>query len=352
LREDNATAVNDLFQRVFGVSRTLEHHRWKFFDYADGEGFAAVATHKPSGKVVAAMGGRPRRIWIDGREVLFMQTCEMATDEDWRSIGLYRKIVSKLVREAYDRQLRMAFGGQINKAAWVLGKRLFCYRSLAKLRTWERRLSLRPAARARLGVAGRLMASVADRLRPPRAAAAERDYRFERRQRFGPETDLLWLRLRDRYGVACVRDAKALNHRFADCPMGEHRIWLARQGDELAGYIVTRLWERDGTRLGTVLDYLDGGDPRLAEALFSRALRDAARRGADFFHVAPLPGSSGEAGARALAGCRVSEREPVDRAVICLLIQDDPHDPENLFLLDAFDSAHWHYTQGDSDFHD
>lgn len=352
LTESNAAAVNDLFQGVFGVERPLEHHRWKFFGNPEGPGIACVAIERSSGSVVGVNAGLNWRFWTAGREVRFLQTCETAIAPRFRGLRLYRQITGDLAWQAVDRGMVLAYGGRINPAALRLGERYFSFRQLFELATWERRLSLRLALGNRIGRSGALTARAIGLIRRPKPAPEEDRYQFKRVDTFDSTFDQLWERYRDGYAVIRVRDAAALNHRYRDCPVGEHRVWLALLNGEARGYVVTRLWEHGGARLATVLDWLDGGDPELLMGLYSRALRDAAMSGCDFFRVAPVPGSSAHTAVSALAGFVPSTREPVDRVVTCLLPLDDPRAPEHAFLVPTLDPSAWHYTQGDSDFHD
>ncbi len=353
LTEANAPAVNALYQEVFREERSAAHYRWKFLDDQHRPGLATVGVEKATGRVVGVNNGRPRRFRVAGHDFEFLQVCETATAPDARSLSLFRKVTFGVALQARDRGVRFAYGGRTSEAAARLGAKVFRYRTLFELPTWERRLRLRAAFQRRFGrFWGRLFAAVGDRFRRVAPAAEEQGWEFERVVGFGPEFDRLWGRLRDRYRVAAVRDARALDYRYTQCPVGEHRVWLARSGGEAAGFVVVRLWQRDGVRLATALDWLAGRDERLLRALFSRACRDAADCGADFFHVAALPDSPAGRALAGLPGCRVSRREPLDRVVCCMLPFCGEPGEDEATLLEAYDPEAWHYTQGDSDFHD
>ncbi len=353
LGEQNAAAINALFQEVFAVHRSLEHHRWKFLDNPDGQGIASVAIERATDRAVAVNTGRPRRFWVEGEERVFIQVCETATAPDTRSLRLYRLVTGGVAWQGHAAGIPVAYGGQTNEIAAQLGKRLFGYRQLFEIPTWERRLRVRLGLERVLGSPGRLLAAGIDRLRRLSPCPEEAAFTFERVEGFDAGFDELWLRNRDRFRVACVRDAVALNYRYRDCPVGRHRIWLARREGRLVGYVVVRLWNRAGVELATVLDLLvDLDQAGLERALYSRASRDAEAQGSDFFHVAALPGSPAAEALAGLPGCRLGSREALDRVVCCLLPLDDPEDPAHDGLRSVFDPSSWYYTQGDADFHD
>ena len=352
ISEQNAQAVNDFFQVAFPVQRDLAGFRWKFLEPPEGPALGMVAIEKATGRVVASAAGRPRRLWIGGREERVVQVFETATAPDRHLLKLFRGVVGGFSMMAVEQGLPLAFGGKIGRRALAVGKRVYGFQVYLQLRTWELRLSLRQAMRHRLGPASSPLSWRADRLRPARRPKERDGYQMEAAAAFDAEVDELWLRLRERYPVACVRESEALNHRYRDCPVGEHRVWLARREGQLVGYLVYRVWERDGVRLATVLDYLDGRQAPVTRALVSQAAEDAAARGCDFLHLACAEGGPADQVLEAMPGFRVSDREELDTVAGNLFPLEDPQDPELAHWALAFEPSNWHYAQGDSDFGD
>lgn len=350
--EADAAAVNQLHNLVFDQRRGLEQLRWKLFHNPDGPALLHLACERTSGRVVGVHVGVPRLFRVDGRDVRFVQNCETAIHPDWRGLGTFRHTVGGFALHAAARGLPVSYGAQINDAGYKLGIRLFGYHEFFRLPTWERRLSLRPALGRRLGPTGELLGTLAGRLRPLPPEPPERGLRFAIAAAFDEEFDRLWERLRDRQRVARVRDAVRQTWRFAACPVGAHRIWKAYRGDRLEGYLVYRDWVRDGVRLATALDWLDGGDPAVIAALSSRAARDAAARGCDFFQIAALEDSTAARALAELRGFALSPREPLDRVVGMVMPLGDRGFREHAYLAAAFEPGAWHYTQGDVDFRD
>ena len=348
----NEEGVDRLYHEVFPEIRDRESFRWKFHRAPEGPALAHVAVHRESGEVVASCAGRLRRFWIDGREVTAAQTFEAATHPGHRRLRLFRAVMAGFAMQVTEAGALFAFGGKMGEAAFRVGQRVFGFFPYLELRTWEVRLSYRVAFRRRAGAPGLPLAWAADGLKSLFTPAQRGSLRFERARQCGVEFDQLWQRTRDSLRVSAVRDSRWLNYRFRDCPVGEHRIWQAFRGEALVGYLVLRLWEQDGVRMATVLDWLDGQDPGLLREMLVHAVEDARSCGCDFLQLAAAEGSHAEAAVSGLPGFAVTEREALDRVAGNLMPFGDPEDPAFAFLGAVLDPGAWHYAQGDSDFHD
>ncbi len=350
--EGIAEGVDRLYLASFSDARDPAAFRWKFYRAPGGVARASVAVHKASGQVVASTAGRMRRFWIAGRELTAAQTFEAATHPEFRRLRLFRAVMGGFAMQIGRAGGVVALGGKMGEAAFRVGQRVFGFRTMLELHTWELRLSYRAALRRRAGALAAPLTALGDGLLHLMQPDQRSPVHFERVEQFGAEVDELWLRVRHRYPLCFVRDARWLNYRYRDCPFGRHRIWLARRHGRLEGYLVVRLWEREGVQLATVLDWLDGQDLGLLREMLVRAAADAGAAGADFFHVAGPRGGAVERAVSALPGFHRSEREELDRVAGNLMDFPGLDEREHAFLADIFDEGRWHYTQGDSDFHD
>ena len=352
LERRHAEGVNALFNRVFQKKRALDHYLWKFWENPYGPPLGIVAVSERDNRIVASNAGIAKWAWVVGAPGGALEVCETAAEEGYRSgMSLYRNLLHALVWQAQEAGLLFAYGGQSTDTAIALGKRLFHYQELFDLSTYECRLSWVPALRSRLGPLGGGLGSLLDRTQRL-DTSREQGFRLEPRHRFSEEFDALWERCRDRHAVSLARDSAVLRWRYAECPVGEHSCWLASRENRAEGYLVWRRWTRDGVVIGTVLDLFPGDDAALASALISRAMRDARERGCSFFHFAVRSDSVAAAALRDLGGFRISSREPLDHVIGTAM---NPRTDEPHFFVQQrtmLDVANWHYTQGDSDFHD
>lgn len=346
-------AANDLFNRVFHRSRPLEHLLWKFRQSPHGPPVAFGAFHEASGNLVARGPGLPRRARIAGKDAMALMVCESESDPKFRAGGLaFRAVTVALGLTGGAEGFLFAYGSQSTDQAIRVGRRWFGYRVMWRLRTFHRRLSLGPAVRRRFPGAGKLLAGPAASLLRVADSTRRAGLAVEAHEGFGPEFDFLWERFRDRYPMILCRDAATLEWRYGRCPVGCHRVLLARRGREPAGYLVWRHWERDGVQLATVLDLLAGRDADTAAALLVAAVREAGRHGCEFLHVAPLPRSDTM---QALHKTRLFRPEPRER-LDCVIGTPlpVPAATEEQYQLQRVivNPRNWHYMQGDGDFYD
>jgi len=93
--------------------------------------------------------------------------------------------------------------------------------------------------------------------------------------RFDAGIDDLWSRA-GKSQVMVVRRSAYLNWKYADCPLGDHRLFIARRENRCVGYIVLRIIERAGRRYGYIADLLAAQDePEAVSALLRHAVRFA-----------------------------------------------------------------------------
>ena len=162
---------------------------------------------------------------------------------------------------------------------------------------------------------------------------------------FGPEFDLLFERAKTQHGVLPDRSAAFLDWRFRASPARSYTVLSARMGGDLVGYIAFRTVEKDGRRIGRIVDCLclpEGpwagdaliaaavdtlkrGDIQLIQATFSATSKPyiaALRRHGFFFKT---------------RGKLLMLRLPKDQV---------SEELENAFVANA---GAWHFTQADAD---
>ena len=90
---------------------------------------------------------------------------------------------------------------------------------------------------------------------------------------FGSEIDELWARTREDYPVIFPRDAQFLNWRFVDCPEPTYRLFVAKRGGRVVGYVVLRRAEPVELPHGLIVDlYAARQDRRTVDELVRHSL--------------------------------------------------------------------------------
>jgi hypothetical protein len=108
---------------------------------------------------------------------------------------------------------------------------------------------------------------------PIRLAASSNFGRIEEVARIPESVDALWLRSRIARGALFERTARFLNWRFVDVPGLTYRRFLLWKGEEVTGYIVTRLPNTAELPSGIVADlFARPGDAASLDCLLAHAV--------------------------------------------------------------------------------
>lgn len=71
--------------------------------------------------------------------------------------------------------------------------------------------------------------------------AYQSQYDFEKIEKFENDINIFWKKARDRFPVVVERNDIYLNWRFTDHPLLKYDLYAAKNGDEIAGYLVSRV---------------------------------------------------------------------------------------------------------------
>jgi len=210
-RDGDEAQILELFQRVFGVTRSVEHWRWKFRDNPAGSYVVRLA-EAPDGALVGQYALLPVRTGWGDETVTLIQVIDVMVDPRFR-MGLKRPGLFAVLA---DRSV-LAFlrGGQAlvgygfpTPEALRIGARSVGYTPLHPIQWLIKDLTAAGAPR------------------PSRPWSV----RCERVTRFGDEVGALWRRCASpQAGVAIIRDAGYLNWRYADCPDTTYAMVAARR---------------------------------------------------------------------------------------------------------------------------
>ncbi len=246
------TRILDLFQRVFGIGRSLEHWRWKFL--RNPAGLYVRVAETPSGELVGHYGALPVLLQWGDRSLILTQIIDVMVDPRFRR-GLKRPGLFAVLSEC-----SIASIGSPGRASGGYG-----FPTPEHLRVGRQAsgyVSLHPVET--------LVKDLESGLGPEERKSWL--FAVEEVARFGPEIDILWQRSRQELSVAIIRDARYMNWRYADCPEVSYRLLVAQRrftGD-LAGVAVLRLGLRDRP-IANLVDWLvSPGATAEAKALLAR----------------------------------------------------------------------------------
>jgi predicted N-acetyltransferase YhbS len=231
-------------------------------------------------RVIGMLGAMFLRVSVNGRECWVTHSCDLAVLPGYRGQGLGRRIVRQYVADN-----PMGFG-------WV---NELSHGAVAPMRNWgSTRVDslVRPIDFAGLlhcVTGSRLLGHCAGLLTKgrDRMTRALGEYRvpagmtISRADQFGRWSDNLWGRACRGHPVMVVRGQEYLSWRFVRRPHVKYGLLLARTGDDVLGYVVTRLAQRAGLLWGYLVDLLvENSSHSLMAALIREATRSLVKQGA------------------------------------------------------------------------
>jgi len=316
--------------------KSTAYYRWMYLDNPAGEAF--VHSARRHGKVVSTFAVAPKRVQIDGRQVVLGKTMDMFTDPAYQGLGLIKRCTQAAFRSAMDAGL----------AGWYVTPSVNSYPIFTG--KWGYREDFKVIYRAQIfdyatvldaalgrGRIGRHVGRAIDatlRLLPRSSFAIPEGSEVRELDSFGPDADRLWDAVSSGYRVAIIRNADYLNWRYVDNP-GDYSAFGVFNQDRLTGIIVVTTTLRRGVVVGEIVDYVCGVDDRKTFKLLIDIAVDHLRgSGCALAQAWSIPGTAGDRRLRA-AGLRLP------RAETKFLISPAYPDPI------IYRPESWFLTQGD-----
>ncbi len=338
-RGDERDAVFEFLRQVYPAAdseRLVAHWRWKFeTDPFDDEAEPYVLLARHGGRIVGAAGAIPLRVRIGGEERPIAGVSDLIVHPGYRRRGLGRRMSRRFRRDhaASLAWLNVRSRGMLAPLGGA---------SIRRSHSWVKPLDAAVVARRALGAGGRVLGAagaLAGRFARPllrRREAAGVTLRPV--AAFDPRVDDLWRRAAGDYPALVVRRYPYLRWRFDRRPDAGYGVLLALRGETLAGYLVYRVTERLGLRIGYLVDvFVEGRSGALLAALVAEAEARARREGA------------------ALLSLRAPHRR-FRRTLLCRGLVPDLRSPGYLYLRvdpPAWDGCpdlgRWYLTMGDGD---
>ena len=271
-----------LCEKIFGSTSTLEKWRWRNFENPAGDALVFVAEDKEAKKLIGHVAALPTDLNVGdfSRKGFFL--VDSAVDPSHRGKGIHAALTFAVSKESCQKDGGFGFGLPNNQAYLPTLKsgaiELFTLSLFLKVLDWRKvfRARLRPVFLAN-AVGG--LIQLFQRERQPR----NRDgFRIEEVTRFGPEVDELWQCIARRFAISAIRKATALNWRYFQQPNSPYRVFSISRNSQWQGYVVIRVLEKWGLRLGTLVDLFFNPDCAPAgELLLCCAERELRAKGAE-----------------------------------------------------------------------
>lgn len=83
---------------------------------------------------------------------------------------------------------------------------------------------------------------------------------FEKVDKFGPEADAFWNRIKQNYGFAVKRDKRYLSWKYAEQPHMFYEIYYAKKDNQIVGILVLRIGREPEIKTGVIAELLSDND--------------------------------------------------------------------------------------------
>jgi GNAT acetyltransferase-like protein len=274
--------ILSLCQGVFGSSLTLQEWKWRTFENPAGKTLAVVAREKESGRLVGHVAGiaTDLKVGESSRNVFFI--VDSAVDPSYRGRGIHGVLSYEMSKRCCEEEGGFAIGLP-NQQAYLPTLKLGTTHILTmplflKVLDWRRVVH----ARLRSSVLARVAGALIQPFQRSRGARDSDGFTLQEVHHFGKSVDDLWGRVSPRFAVCATRKSSLLNWRYFERPGSPYRVFSISYDAEWKGYVVIRLFEKWGLRLGTLVDLFF--DPDCVEAgmlLLDLAETDLRAQGAD-----------------------------------------------------------------------
>ena len=324
-----------------------EFYKWKYFTSPLGPARVRIAVD--GDKVVGTAAATLKRVKIAGRTLRCAEIGDVFTDPDYQYQGIFTTLGRELVAELDTMGVEFTYA-RPNANSCPGFVRKMGYDDVFHLRTMRRFVNIGNVLRRKTGGGllynfskplGGILAKTLLRVDEPAVPAG---ISVSETPSFDWSVDSLFEEVSGNNTAMIVRDVQYLTWRYVNKPV-EYKIFAAREGESLAGYLIARTVEFEaGRKYGYLVDLL-ARDDRLTRLLIATAMRYFAREGVDLVSswvMEDLPrtdpvyyGGLKKAG----FGFASDEYYLVTRTLL----------PEVKKLLYETDDAHWRFRLGETD---
>lgn len=294
--ESDKEKTLQFLKSVFGGWQTTEQWDWKFSEVEKMLGRRASNwVVEDSGKIVGHLAFIPMKLVVENRIFPVCQLVDGALDPKYRHRGVYANLVQQVLLDA-EKSGSLAAFGFANRPSYRIYSRLGCFQSLFHVTKMFKILSLRnaihamgihlntcetqensnaPSIKDPLLVFGRqVLPILVELLQNVFASMVVCIVGFKREVSDGltirtvksvtseEEIEDLWKKLAGNYRISFERNQRYLKWRYNN-PVADYGILIAEENNQITGYVITALEEKDiginkirisGLRIGHIVD--------------------------------------------------------------------------------------------------
>jgi GNAT superfamily N-acetyltransferase len=342
-RPEDDEALDRMYAEVFGqeaLERSRERRRWQYQKnpHRQPEG-PEIWVAKEDGEILGQYASMPVRLKVTDRMLRASWGMDVMVKPNLQGKGVGTKLF-----HYWDQHVEASLGLGLSVASYTLFQKIG-WHDVGPVPCYTRYLDLRTLLSRRLGaVSARLLAPLARAglwLAFPHARrSTDSSIRIEPLDGpFDGSFDPLWEKASAGYDFIAERKARYLEWKYHEIPYVTYEVYKASRGDELVGYVVLRVAEKNNVRLGLVVDlFAHPEDHAAVDGLLDFAAEwgranATARLQMFTFHQ--------QLASRLRKKGYFRIKSPMQ---FCVRIHSD-HIDDRFFL----DTSRWHVTFGDSD---
>jgi GNAT superfamily N-acetyltransferase len=271
-RVGDESEILGLCEKIFGSTLALKKWRWRNLENPAGEAVVFVAEKKDDSSLIGHLAAIPTDLKVGNfsRKGFFL--VDSAIDPSYRGKGIAAVLVCRVSQDLGEKDGGLGFGLPNEQAYSPTLKAgaidLFTMSLFLKVLDWPKVLRAKLRSAFLADAIGGLIQS----FRRRRQLGDEKGFAIEEIVSFNEQANELWQRIAPRFAVSAIRRAPALNWRYFECPNSAYRALAVSRNGQWQGYVVIRLLEKWGLRLGTLVDlFFDPDCATAGELLIDRA---------------------------------------------------------------------------------
>lgn len=334
--------IGELYRNVHDGAFDGKGWRWQFAEAVSRGGYIYLADD--NGVLAGQYATIPVRMNVSGRRINGALSLDTMTHPGYRKQGIFVTLAKKVYEDTRSGGVSIVYGFPNDNSFHGFIKHLDFF-VLDEIPTWIRPVSIPGFLLAKLGnrisasSVGKPLQVLFDLVFRPGGAGGGVEVRSE--PVFPPSMDGLYEKASPLIGNHVIRDWKYLRWRYDDNPRHSYKRFFAYRSDEPTGYCVCGKTERDGIKIGLVVDILASPDDRASVSSLLRAALSWFREEGMLLASCLLPKGSPFLKTLKRAGFLVPKR-PFPYIV---RINDDSLDRKEIA-----EGRRWHITFGDGDF--
>lgn len=276
-----------MYADVFGpeaLETSRERWKWQYeLNPHCSELGPEIWVARQGGKVQGQYASMPVRLWVKGKALRASWGMDVMVRPNLQRKGLGSRLFLY-----WDQQVEASLGLGLSPSSYALFRKLQ-FEDVGPVPCFSKILSAKTLVARRAPGLGFFLAPALTLLlwlffpeRSTRQKSGTEKVRVSKLEGpFTPDYDRLWERVVSAFDFIAERKASYLEWKFHQVPYVRYDVLEARRGEELSGYAVVRIAERNGVKLGLLVDWLvDPNDEETAGRLLDSVFVWARERGA------------------------------------------------------------------------